>query len=152
MKSDYNRQRDWEDFNRARSWSQLIAKWLLGITAVIVGLVLLNAALGPQLNLYRANTEKQAVIAEQKAQSEAAEFAARSRIIQSEAEAEAETVRARGLSVAQDIISETLTEEYLRYLYIQQLDETEGQIIYIPTEAGLPILEAQRLAEDGGDE
>jgi len=36
-------------------------------------------------------------------------------------------------------------EGYLRYLYIQSLREVEsagGRVIYVPTEAGLPILEA----------
>ena len=129
-----------------REISRLAAKWILGTILVLTALVLVSRLLSPQLNLYKANTEKQAVIAEQKAVSEAAEFEARSKVIQAEAGAEAEIIRAGGLATAQGIISETLTEEYLRYLYIQQLDETEGQIIYIPTEAGLPILEAERLA------
>ncbi len=33
-------------------------------------------------------------------------------------------------------------EGYLRYLYIQNLEDSKGQIIYVPTEGGLPILEA----------
>lgn len=129
-----------------REISRLLARWIVGFVVVMLVLVLGWRVVSPQLNLYKANTEKQAVIAEQKAVSEAAEFEARSKVIQAEAGAEAEIIRAGGLATAQGIISETLTEEYLRYLYIQQLDETEGQIIYIPTEAGLPILEAERLA------
>lgn len=34
--------------------------------------------------------------------------------------------------------------EYLRYLYVNNLASSKNQIIYIPTEAGLPILEAGR--------
>lgn len=118
---------------------------MLGIVASIFAW----KAVTPQLNLYRAETEKQAVIAEQKAESEAAEFAAKSAVIQATAKAEAEVIRAQGLADSQEIISATLTEEYLRYLYIQQLDETAGQVIYIPTEAGLPILEAGRVPPPG---
>ena len=38
-------------------------------------------------------------------------------------------------------------EAYLRYLYIRMLEEqgNAGAVIYIPTEAGMPILEANRL-------
>lgn len=117
-----------------------------GLAVFIIAVILLFRAAGPQLNLYKANTEKQAVIAEQRAVSEAAEFAAKSEVIQAQAKADAEVIRAQGLADSQAIISATLSEEYLRYLYIQQLDENPGQVIYIPTEAGLPILEATRNA------
>lgn len=61
--------------------------------------------------------------------------------------AEAEIERAKGVSQANAIISDSLkgNEEYLRYLWIDQLANGQaGQIIYVPTEAGLPILEAGR--------
>jgi hypothetical protein len=41
-------------------------------------------------------------------------------------------------------------EEYLRYLFIDMLRDTGGEgreTIYLPTEAGIPILEAKRLTE-----
>lgn len=62
-------------------------------------------------------------------------------------EAEAEVLRAIGVSKANEIIADGLggPDGYLRYLYIHMLEENEGsQIIYIPTEAGLPILEASK--------
>lgn len=63
--------------------------------------------------------------------------------------AEAEVERAKGVAKANAIIGDSLkgNEAYLRYLYIANLDKAEanGSIntIYIPTEAGLPILEAR---------
>lgn len=62
--------------------------------------------------------------------------------------AAAEITRAGGVAEANKIIAGSITPEYLRYFYIQQLSEVEhlgGKIIYVPTEAGLPILEAERL-------
>ena len=60
--------------------------------------------------------------------------------------AEAEVIRARGVAEANKIIGESLkgNEAYLRYLWIRNLEESEktGSVIYVPTEAGLPILEA----------
>lgn len=60
-------------------------------------------------------------------------------------EAEAEVLRAEGVAKANAIVANGLggPEGYLRYLYIHMLEESPGkQVIYIPTEAGLPILEA----------
>lgn len=62
--------------------------------------------------------------------------------------AEAEVERAKGAAQAQAIIAETLTEPYLRYLWIQQVEKGDNkQVIYVPTETGLPILEAGRFGE-----
>ena len=61
--------------------------------------------------------------------------------------AESEVLRARGVKEANEIIAQSLDgqDEYLRYLYIDMLRDTaEKQIIYIPTEASLPILEASK--------
>lgn len=61
--------------------------------------------------------------------------------------AQAEIERAKGVSQANKIIGDSLknNEEYLRYLWIDGLQNTENQVIYIPTEGNLPILEANRF-------
>jgi len=59
--------------------------------------------------------------------------------------AEAEIARAEGVAKANAIIGESLknNEQYLRYLWITNMQQGEGkEVIYIPTEAGMPILEA----------
>lgn len=58
-------------------------------------------------------------------------------------DAQAEIERAKGVAQSNQIIAEGLkgNEEYLRYLWIQTLDDNE--VIYVPTEANLPILEAR---------
>ena len=60
--------------------------------------------------------------------------------------AEAEISRAKGVAEANKIIGKSLdgNESYLHYLWIHNLAECQGDIIYVPTEAGLPILEAGR--------
>lgn len=42
--------------------------------------------------------------------------------------------------------AEASVEGYLRYLQIQALENSKAQLIYVPTDAGLPVTEAQRLA------
>jgi len=66
--------------------------------------------------------------------------------------ADAEIARAHGVAEANRIIGEGLKghEEYLRYLWIMSLEHTASSVngssvIYVPTEANLPILEASRL-------
>lgn len=61
-------------------------------------------------------------------------------------DAEAEVARARGVAEANEIIGASLrgNEAYLRYLWINNLDKGNSEVIYVPTEANLPILEANR--------
>src|SRR5678809_209567 len=64
--------------------------------------------------------------------------------------AQAEIERAKGVAEANRIIGDSLkgNEDYLRYLWIHNLAEAEqkgASVIYVPTEANLPIMEAIRL-------
>ena len=66
----------------------------------------------------------------------------------SKLKAQAEIERAKGNAEANKIIAGGLggPEGYLRYLYIEALLQNKNaQIIYVPTEAQIPILEARRL-------
>lgn len=58
--------------------------------------------------------------------------------------AEAEIIRSRGVAEANEIIGQSLkgNEAYLRYRWIEGLQTNQMQVVYVPTEAGLPILEA----------
>lgn len=86
-----------------------------------------------QAELKQAEWNRQIVIQEAEAKAEAAK-----------AWAMAEIERAKGAAEANKIVADSLggAEGYLRWLYIQMLEQTNNNIIYIPTEAGLPILEA----------
>lgn len=61
--------------------------------------------------------------------------------------ANAEIIRAQGVAQANLIIGQSLKENeaYLRYLWVNGLQHTQNQVIYIPTETNLPILEANRM-------
>ena len=86
-----------------------------------------------QAELKQAEWNRQIVIQEAQAKAEAAK-----------AWATAEVERAKGAAEANQIVAGSLggPEGYLRWLYIQMLENTNNNVIYIPTEAGLPILEA----------
>lgn len=127
--------------------ARFVVKVALGILLIIFLFVGGCGWLKPQYNLYKANTEKQAVIREQEAQSKAAEYRARSEVIQAQAKADAEVIRAKGIAEANKIIASSITPAYVDYLYVRALETTKNQVVYVPTEAGLPVLEATRGLE-----
>ena len=57
---------------------------------------------------------------------------------------ESEVERAKGMAQAIEIEDGKLTEQYIHYLWVRNIDKMDGDKIYIPTEANLPILEAQK--------
>lgn len=90
-----------------------------------------------QAELKRAEQNRQIAIQEAQARLESAKF-----------DSDAEIERARGVAEANRIIGDSLKDNdaYLRYLWINGLHNQHGEIIYVPTEAGLPILEAGRFS------
>jgi hypothetical protein len=95
--------------------------------------------------LIEAESSKKAIIEQARAENEAAEIEAKSRIVRAKSEAEAEIERAKGVAEANRIIGESLrnNEAYLRYLWVIGINDGNGERIYIPTEANIPILEAK---------
>ena len=94
--------------------------------------------LAGEAELRRAEQNRRIAIQEAQAVQESAAF-----------RAQAEVELAKGVAQANEIIADGLKghEEYLHYLWIQALEHVAAspngsQVIYVPTEAGLPILEA----------
>ena len=119
------------------------------VTLFLFGFVALGMWGCPQYNVWQQGLVGEAELrrAQQNRQIRIEE--AQAKLASAELEAKAETIRADGVAQANQIIGEGLggPEAYLRYRYILMLEETGGQgreTIYIPTEAGLPILEATR--------
>lgn len=126
--------------------SRTFAIWTGSIFAVIAFIVIVMAGL-PKYNVYRKRQAGMAALAE-------AEFNRKVQIADAAAKVEAavdlaraDSIRAEGVANANRIIGTSLTgnEGYLRWAFIEMLKETEGQIIYIPTEGSQPITEATRL-------
>ncbi len=66
-----------------------------------------------------------------------------------EKDAEIAIAKAKGIAESNKIIAGSISENYLRYLWIDGLKTSEKQIVYVATEANLPIMEAGRLKEAG---
>ena len=122
---------------------------LLGIGAFVAILIAMWAF--PQYGVYSQRMEGQALLAHAQSSKEVAVAEAKAKMESATLLADAEIARAKGVAQANKIIGESRqgNEAYLRYLWIQSLAESDkaGQVIYVPTEANLPILEAHRLAK-----
>lgn len=101
-------------------------------------------ALYPKYRVWSATMQGEAEYAQ-------AEQTRRIAILEAEAELEAakalaaaEVERAKGVAEANAIIGQSLkdNEAYLRWQWIKNLESGSNSVIYVPTEAGLPILEA----------
>ena len=62
--------------------------------------------------------------------------------------AQAEVERAKGAAEAIKIENGAITPTYIQYLWVRQQNTNANKIIYIPTEAGLPVLEAGRTNKE----
>ena len=114
---------------------------------VVVGGGLGSCAAYNSVRVWNAETAGEAELAQATQNRKIKVLEAQAKMGSAALEANAEIARAKGLAEANRIVANSLggPEGYLRYLYIQNLEQSKGQIIYVPTEGGLPILEAGRL-------
>lgn len=140
-----------QEAKTAKTWRN----WIIGIIVLVLGLVVISMAIMPRYRIYRQDLqgqanlrqqewEKKILIEQAKAQNESATLNAEAKIKQETANAEAEVIRAKGVAQANAIIADSLkgNESYLRYLWIDKIADNPN-VIYVPTEASLPILEAR---------
>jgi len=129
-----------------------------GCTAAMVGggllLLLIFMFAYPQYRVYSQRLAGQAALAEAQSSRQVAILEAHAKKESAIELAEAEVIRARGAAQANAILQNSLggPEGYLRYLQIQALESTHAELIYVPTEAGLPVTESRRLQTSGSPE
>lgn len=114
---------------------------------VILGVGILVSACGytwPKYRVYSATMAGEAEYAQAEQNRRISILEAEAKLEAAKSLAAAEIERARGVAEANKIIGDSLkgNESYLRYLWIENLDKGGNSVIYVPTEAGLPILEA----------
>ena len=125
---------------------------LIGIVLSVVGLALVIGLIAvgmwgcPTYNVWQKGLAGKAILKEAEWERLVLIEEAKAKKVSAKEFAEAEVIRARGVAEANKIIGKSLegNDAYLRYLWIQGLHDGSSEIIYIPTEANLPILEATR--------
>ena len=101
---------------------------------------------GPQYSVYSSKMAGEAELAQANYSKQVMVQTALAKNAAAQYEAQAEVTRAKGVAQANQIIGDSLknNEAYLRYLFVNGLENTKNQVIYVPTEAQLPVLEATR--------
>jgi len=120
--------------------------------AVMSGLIIIASSIGgcmygmPRYNVYHQELEGEAELAKANFSKQVAIQEAHAKMESAKLLADAEVIRAEGVAKANKIIGDSLTnnEAYLHYLFVNNLEHTQNQIIYVPTEANLPILERRK--------
>lgn len=120
------------------------------LAAAAITLAVAGIVATPYVNVWQRGMAGQAQMAEAEANRQIMVREAQAKLDASKMLAASEVERAKGVAEANRIVADGLggPEGYLRYLFIESLKDARAsgaQVIYVPTEAGLPILEASRL-------
>lgn len=128
------------------------------VLVVVVGLFLGGGCWGiawgiPTYRVWQQGMSGKSELAKAESNRQIAIAEARAKMESSKLLAESEVIRAEGVARANRIIGESLNknEAYLHYLWIQELGNS-GHVIYVPTEANMPIMEAGRINALSGKE
>ena len=127
-----------------KSWVVLIATGLF----LILGGVGSCMYVIPKYNVWRQEMEGKAEFAKAEQNRKIKIEEAKANLEAEKLNAQAEIERAKGAAEAIRIENGSITPAYIQYLWVRQQNaNTNNKIIYIPTEAGLPVLEAGREAK-----
>lgn len=110
----------------------------------LIGLLVLGLWGCPQYNVYQQRKAGEARLAEAESSRQIAIKEAKAKMESSAMLANADTIRAHGIARSNQIIGQSLTPAYLHWFWIDNIDKSNN-VIYVPTEANLPIMEANRL-------
>lgn len=117
---------------------------------VIIPLWTYSSFISPIIHVWQQKKEGEAELARAESNRQIATLEALAKKESSKSLADAEVIRAQGVAQANKIIGDSLegNEGYLRYLWIQGLQTNQMQVVYVPTEANLPLMESQRLKKE----
>ena len=115
--------------------------------ALIVVLLLTAAGMVgcPTYTVWQSEKAGEATFARAEKDRQVKVLEAQAKLDSAQLEAKAEIERAKGVAGANAIIADGLkgNDAYLRYLWIDKVaGNTSREVVYVPTEANLPILEA----------
>lgn len=124
----------------------------IGIVAAgIIVLIMMGFWLYPRYSVWQQQLAGEAELKRAESNRRIAILEAEAKQQSAKSLADAEVIRAEGVAKANKIIGESLhgNEAYLRYLWINGLENSKNSVVYVPTEANLPILEANRKNWNG---
>ena len=124
------------------------------VTIIVIALFLVFGGVGgcmyvgPKYNVWQQEMSGKAEYAKAEQNRKIKIEEAKANLEAEKLNAQAEIERAKGAAEAIKIENGSITPTYIQYLWVRQQNaNTNNRIIYIPTEAGLPILEAGRVKD-----
>lgn len=129
-------------FDREMAFSVIF--WVVLIGIILATLIGGYMFIKPRYSVWSAQMQGEAEYAQAEQNRRIAILEAEAELEAAKALAAAEVERAKGVAEANAIIGQSLkdNEAYLRWQWIKNLESGSNSVIYVPTEAGLPILEA----------
>lgn len=113
---------------------------------LFLGICILGLWGCPQYKVYSLRKEGEAQLAHAQAQREVAVAEAKAKMEAASLLAQADTLRAHGIARSNQIIGESISQNYLNWFWIDELKSHQNQVIYVPSgQLGIPIQEATRL-------
>ena len=113
---------------------------------ILLAICLLGAAVmfgGPSYNVWQQEMAGKAEFAKAEQNRRIMIEEAKANLKAEKLNAQAEIERAKGAAEAIRIENGAITPTYIQYLWVRQQNNAADKVIYIPTEANLPILEAK---------
>lgn len=107
------------------------------IALILTGLIVLGMWGCPKYSVYQQQKAGEAMLAHAQSSREVVVAEAKAKMESATLLAQADTIRAHGIARSNQIIGQSLTENYLHWFWIDNLDKSNN-VIYVPTEAGLP--------------
>lgn len=101
----------------------------------------------PKWNVYCSEMSGRAKLAEAESSRRIAIEEAKAELESAHFKKQADSLRAVGTAIANEIIAKSITQEYIQWKWVEGLHDGSSETIYIPTEANLPIMEATRRTD-----
>lgn len=130
-----------------------IIKWTTLSIITVFSLVVVGMVGCPQYEVYCKTKDGEAALKEAESSRQIQQLEALATKNSAADLAAADTIRAHGVARSNQIIGNSLKDnpEYLHWLWIDNIEKNPNAVIYIPTEANLPILESSRLSKQTQD-
>lgn len=125
------------------NYGKIIGWSSLGLI-ILLGIIVLGLWGCPKYKVYQQRKEGEAMLAHAQSSREVAVAEAKAKMEAASMLAAADTIRAHGIARSNQIIGQSLTSAYLHWFWIDNIDKNNN-VIYVPTEANLPVVEAGRM-------
>ena len=116
------------------------------IVTIIIAIIISSMIILPKYTVWQKELRGKATLREAEWDRQVKIQEAAANLEAEKLNAQAEIERAKGVAESNKIIGEGLkdNEEYIKYLWVKGLTDGSSEVIYVPTESNLPILEATR--------